>query len=105
MKNLNWPWAGVFGGAFFWYGAHDLGLYFSAYNCTHPWFVPFVHFVAFIGSIICGLLSFQAWPDGVIDRTQRRGFSAGIGMASASLFTLVILWQGLATLIYSGCER
>jgi hypothetical protein len=104
MVARRWPWAGLFGGAFFWYAAHDLGLYFSAVNCRHQWIVAAVHIVAMLGAALSGLVSWEARPD---DGTggRRLTFSAGIGLGAAALFMIVILWQGAAGFIYSGCER
>jgi hypothetical protein len=106
MNYSRWSWAGVFGGAFFWYAAHDLSLYFSAENCKHGWIAPTIHIVALIGAIISGVLSYQAWPkgdDGI--RHRRLAFTTIVGVTAAGLFAIVILWQGIATLIYTGCEQ
>ncbi|MDD5460068.1 MAG: hypothetical protein PHG00_00275 [Methylococcales bacterium] len=107
MRCLRWPWAGVFGGAAFWYAAHDLATYLSAFNCRHGWVAASIHLIALLGAMGCGILSYQTLPGSGSDGSERRRltFSGGIGMAAAALFSLVILWQGIATLIYSGCER
>jgi uncharacterized membrane protein len=103
VSRLNWPWIGIFGGAALWYGAHDLGFYFSDYNCRHTWILPTIHVLFFLACLICAGLSFRIWRRG--DREAVRTWVAGIGVAAAFLFSLVILWQGIATFIYSGCER
>jgi hypothetical protein len=34
-----------------------------------------------------------------------RNFAAGLGFTLCCLFAITIVWQGLATFFYSGCER
>jgi hypothetical protein len=96
-------WAGLFGGAAAWYAAHDLSFYLVRVNCgTWPWLATTIHALALLLVVICGLVSFRAAPANVF---TLRGFSAWTGVGAAALFALVIIWQGLGTLIYSGCER
>ena len=102
-----WPWLGVFGGAAAWYAAHDLGTYLSAANCHHPWLTPVIHLVALAAAVACGWRAWKTWPDGAIEDNLRnlQAFSAGIGTAAAALFAVVILWQGMATLVFNGCAQ
>jgi len=97
------PWAGLFGGGVSWYAAHDLALYLVNDNCRQMWITPVIHLVALAACLAAGWVSWRALP---ADRgDHRRVFAASLGVAAAALFALVILWQGMATLIYSGCER
>ena len=106
LKGWAWPWAGVFGGAAFWYAAHDLSTYLLNVNCRHIWVAPFIHIIALIGAIASGYLSYRAWPDGDSSNRDRfLSFSSMVGVAAAALFALVILWQGVAAIVFSGCER
>ncbi len=102
-----WPWLGVFGGAAAWYAAHDLGTYLTTVNCHHPWLVPLIHLVALVVAVACGWRAWQAWPTGTADDNPRnlQAFSAGIGTAAAALFAIVILWQGMASLVFNGCAQ
>jgi hypothetical protein len=100
IKYKNWPLAGFFGGVTFWFAAHEIGFYFSDYNCRHSWILPFVHLIALLGSVGSGLISYKCAKS-----ETKFNYNSGIGIAAAALFSLVITWQGIATLIYSGCER
>jgi hypothetical protein len=95
-------WVGLIGGAAAWYGAHELGFYFSNANCARPWIAPVVHVIALSIAVVATLLSFRADPE------HSRGggsFVRAVGMGAGALFALLILWQGVATIIYSGCEQ
>jgi hypothetical protein len=99
-------WSGIFGGFIFWYAAHDLGFYYSAYNCFHRWILPTIHLIAFVGGLICVWLSYRAMSSSESPTIPGgRDFMARVGVGAGSIFTLVILWQGIAAIIYSGCER
>jgi hypothetical protein len=100
-----WRWAGLVSGVVFWYAAHDLSFYFSAYNCGHPWLLPFIHLVALAGCLYGGLLSLRTLVKGQTDSESSTELIAGVSTASAVLFALVILWQGIATLVFHGCQR
>jgi hypothetical protein len=103
--------AGIFGGAISWYFAHEIGFYLAHLNCAHHWIVPAVHLVALAASTTCVWISYRArvtedrvTKDKVNLETQQ-GFFSSVGVAAGALFTLVILWQGVASIFYSGCER
>jgi hypothetical protein len=99
------PACGIFGGAIAWYLAHDIGFYYSHTNCDHRWILPTVHVLAFIVSVSCAWISFHSLPkDKSLGLESRQGFFAIVGTAAGSLFSLVILFQGIAAFIYSGCE-
>ena len=106
LDRFAWPWAGLIGGPVLWYAAHDLAFYLSAVNCRYPFIVPAIHLVAFLGALLCGLLSYRArLPDEPAAALRQETFGAMIGAGAAALFALAIAWQGLAVLAYSGCER
>ncbi|MFL5785855.1 MAG: hypothetical protein ACJ76H_14655 [Bacteriovoracaceae bacterium] len=99
------PAAGLFGGALFWYLAHDIGFYFSGYECRYDWIPSTVHGVALVAVIFCGLISWRALPRTDKEMSTGRTFFAYVGVAAAVLFSLVILWQGVAAVVYSECSR
>jgi hypothetical protein len=105
FSNFSWPWAGLFGGAAFWYGAHELGLYFSGVNCRHQWIVPTVQLLFSVGAITSGLVSWNALSDRFNDGRENIRFSASVSAGAAALFALVILWQAIASFAYDGCAR
>lgn len=98
-----WGWAGIAGGAAFWYAAHDLGFYFSPLDCQLPWILPLLHMLAFAGCLGSGWLSLRVWS--ASRGTAAENFVALVGVAAAAFFALVILQQGIGTLIFNGCER
>jgi hypothetical protein len=96
--------AGLMAGAGAWYAAHDLSFYWSGNNCQHGWIAPTIHGIALIVCLCGGALSARTFR-----RTEPsmgpQYFLALLGSLGGLLFTLVILWQGVATLVYTGCER
>lgn len=105
LKRYN-PIAGLFGGFFFWYFAHELGFFLSNYNCHHSWILPAIHFVCLIGGLFSGWISLQLLRECEFDISQgKAGLLPMISVAAASIFSVVILWQGIAALVFNGCER
>jgi hypothetical protein len=109
MMNYQWPkslaWAGLMGGFLSWYGAHELGTYFSAWNCHHHWILPLVHFIAVITCVLSGQVSWKTWLKYGKDLSPDQFYAPFIGVVGSSLFFIVLVWQTIATFIYSGCER
>jgi hypothetical protein len=107
LRKLNdLPSAGIFVGAIMWYLAHDIAFYYSGHDCKFRWILPTVHFLALLITLWSGAISAHAWRKVPLDgHMTREQFVGGIGVAAAALFSLVIVWQGVATLIYKGCER
>jgi hypothetical protein len=98
-------WAGLLGGAVSWYGAHEASFYLVRQNCAgKPWIVPLIHLAALAITVSAGTLSFKqsrrARP-----LADSPAFEALIGTGAALVFVVVILFQGVAGLIYTGCER
>jgi hypothetical protein len=100
----HWPSMGVFGGAFFWFLAHEIGFFFSGHACKYSVVIKLIHIVSILGSLASGFISYKSWEDAKATGSQRHIFTALLGMASAALFSIVILYQGIAAFIYSGCE-
>jgi hypothetical protein len=103
-------WLAPLGAAAIWYSAHELGFYFSDFNCGHLWILPTIHVLALLACASLGWMSYVTRPNPAkrqralaIDDTQVIG--SYIGMATVALFFIVILWQAIATFAYSGCER
>jgi hypothetical protein len=91
--------AGFLAGPLAWYTAHELGFYFSDYNCRHAWILPTVHVLALLVSLGGTWFSYINWFRG------RQTFGALLGVAGGLLFSLVILWQGIAIFFTHGCDR
>lgn len=105
-KLLDLPWAGVFGGAFFWYLAHEIGFYFSDYHCKENLILPSIHVISLLGSIASGVISFRVGMHRMAASNENKySLTTGINVAAATLFSIVIIWQLIATFVYSGCAR
>lgn len=102
-SNVKYAWAGLYGGALLWYIAHDLSVYVTNHDCKYLWVAPLIHIIAFIGTIFCGLLSYRANADD--NGKNLLGFSSLIGTAAAGLFALVIVYQGIAIIVFRSCVR
>lgn len=99
-------WAGLVGGVISWYGAHEIGIFFSDYNCRHHWILPAAHVLAAAACGFFGLLSLRAWRASRGRAAEERdAFGALVSTLAAAVFAIVILWQAVAAFIYSGCER
>jgi hypothetical protein len=101
LHNLR-PWSGVFGGALFWYAAHDLGVYFADATCRHEWLAPAIQLAGLSGALLCCVASARALNK---EGHGSRLVAARLGVGAGCLFALVLAYQGLATAIYSGCAR
>jgi hypothetical protein len=99
------PWSGLLGGFLCWYAAHDLGFYFSDFNCRHQWIVPSIHLLALAASVYFTWISFAVLRSEKPDVQGKRGFVSLVSTGAGAVFSLVILYQGVATLIFKGCER
>jgi hypothetical protein len=101
-------WAGFVSGPGAWAVSTQVNYGLAPWECAHragvvPWFAAALALLALAG----GFLSWRAWqrPEaaGRPPRTER--FIAGVSLAMAILFALVILMQGTAGLVFNGCER
>ena len=99
-------WAGLFAGGLAWYAAHDLSFYLVRHNCTTSHIIaPLIHLVALAIALGGGFISYREirTPPGA--GKEAYTFGATIGFTAALLLSVVIVWQGIATLVYTGCER
>jgi hypothetical protein len=102
------PAAGVFAGPIAWLANTQLNYALVPWVCAHQIHViPAVAFCLAALSLAGAFLSWRAWAPAV--RTPGDGgprpWLAGIGLLVSLLFTLVILVQGSAGLVFHGCER
>jgi hypothetical protein len=95
-------WAGLLIGAIAWYAAHELSFYLVRDNCRSPWIAPAIHLAALAAAVGGGIVSAGARRAA---RDEMQLMSAWIGAGAAALFSLALLFQGVASLVYSGCER
>jgi hypothetical protein len=108
LRRFNeWPWAGLAGGAAFWYAAHDIGFYYSGHDCKYQWAIRLVHVLTLLACIYCSFISVRVWGSASDENPDSGGvaFGAGISAAAGILFSIVILWQGIAAFVFSGCSR
>jgi hypothetical protein len=102
-RHVHTGWIGLIGGAGAWFTAHELSFYLSSANCSRPWIAPLIHLVALVVAAASAGLAFHAGRN----RSQPglSQFVWMVGTAAGALFTVVVLWQGVATIVYSGCAR
>jgi hypothetical protein len=107
------PWAGIAAGPAAWAVNTQANLAAVPWVCAHKVnFIPVVA-VALAGVALAGaFLSWRAWgaTEGARAaetprRAQPAALLAGIGLMTGVLFALVILTQGAAALVLTGCER
>jgi hypothetical protein len=101
MKPQLQAWSGLPIGLLAWYGAHEIGFYMLASDCAaRGWLVLTMHVIALSIALTGAALSAAT-----LKSNGDAKFGAIVGLGTGLLFAFVILWQGVATLIYSGCER
>jgi hypothetical protein len=113
MRATRVPWAGLALGAGAWAINTQLTYALVPWTCEHG--VNIVLPIAGAFSAIAalgGYMSWQAWKTGQERASTEpgpigrpRGFLAAVGAGSAALFALIIILQGLASLIVGGCAR
>ncbi|MFC7400584.1 hypothetical protein ACFQU1_25610 [Chelatococcus sp. GCM10030263] len=101
-------WAGFVSGPGAWALSTQVNYMLAPWECAHragavPWAALLLALVALPG----GLLSWRAWqrPEAAGRPARTERFIAGVSLAMAVLFALVILLQGTAGLVFNGCER
>jgi hypothetical protein len=98
-------WSGLMSGPTAWAVSTQLNYAIVPWQCGNhaypiPWIALLLAFAALAGSIV----SLHAWRTATGDEGAVT-LAAGVGAAAGFLFTAVILLQGLASLIFTGCER
>ncbi|MEZ0171302.1 hypothetical protein [Microvirga sp. TS319] len=107
------PSAGIFLGPLAWLINTQLNYALVPWICAHQVrLVPVVSVAAALVSLVGGLLSWRAFrlspitpPSDSTGAGRPHRFTALAGMAIAALFTAVIVLQGVAGLMFHGCER
>jgi hypothetical protein len=108
-----WPSAGLFIGPAAWGISTELNFALAPVDCaTQLPLVPISAAILALIALAAGWLSWRAWQrtpklQGIDDAGAAlpHRFLAGMGIGAATLFTAVIVMQGLATLFLNGCER
>lgn len=107
------PWAGLLTGAGAWAINQQLNYTLAPWMCGAGFrAVPWISLACALLALAGGAVSARCWlgrGDSARKVIEDDGlpslFLAGIGMSAALLFTLVILLQGAAGLVLTGCER
>jgi hypothetical protein len=108
----SWPSAGIFLGPAAWVLNTQLSYAIVPWVCAHG--SNIVPAAAIVGALIAlagCFLSWRAWtaqesgPSGERDGGRPHRFVAGMGTLMGVLFAAVILLQGVAGLVFQGCER
>ena len=104
-------WAGLVSGPAAWAMSTQMNYILADMQCgmrVYP--VPWVALGLALAALLGGFLSWQAWrtvPESSNPprRAETERFVAGLGASMALLFAAVIVLQGLAGVLFSGCER
>jgi hypothetical protein len=103
-------WAGLFAAPIAWAISTQLNYMLAPWGCEHHLqLVPLAALVLAILAIFSGVLSWRAFRSGGAALERERSlraerFVAMIGLLAAALFALVIVMQGAAALVLTGCE-
>jgi cytochrome b561 len=103
------PWTGLLVGPLAWAVSFQGNFVLAAWQCTHslrP--VPFVAIGLAIAALAGGFVSWRSWQPvaGEPEGSHRlRRFIAALSTLLAILFTLAILLQAFAGVVFTGCER
>ncbi len=102
LRTVAVPWAGLASGPTAWAVSTQLNYAITPWVCAHGWpAVPVLGGVLALLALAGGLISWQAREG----RTRAGVFLASLSTAAAVLFAAVILTQGAAGLVFSGCEQ
>jgi len=108
------PWAGLAAGPGAWMVSTQANYVLVPWVCAHTRLViPVLALVLALVALAGAWISWCSWSGHAIAqsefeaaaRPQPRPFLAAIGALMGVLFALVILTQGAAALVLSGCER
>jgi hypothetical protein len=103
------PWAGLVSGPLAWALSFQGNYLLVEYQCgRHIPPVPFVAVVLAALALAGGAISWRALPAKTNDPTQDlriKTFLSALGILAAIIFTLGILLQGAAGVVFNGCER
>ena len=103
------PWAGIFMGAAAWATHHQLGSDLNYYDCrnTNPPMMALLGLFFLLVALTGAFISWSAREDSpdAQGRAETRRFASLAGMGSASLFSLAILFQTLASVLVPACHR
>ena len=105
-------WAGFFAGPVCWFAQQELALWLLPADCGKRWWIsPSISALFAIIVAIAALLASRsarrlpAPAEGAGFAARRTRFIALLGTISPLFFLAAIAWQGIAGLVYSGCER
>jgi len=101
-------WSGLFGGAGAWFASQQAGAWKVLPQCAdHGLWVVAINVVALAVALGAATLSWRVRhvPDTSEMRAERMNFIAVMCAGIAVLCTLAIVLQGLAGVVFQGCER
>ena len=98
-------WAGLIAGPAAWAVSTQLNFALASWQCVNRIYpVPWIALLLALVSLAGGLISLQYRSRADHGETSLR-FAALIALLASLLFMLIILLQGFAGLIFTGCER
>ena len=98
-------WSGLVSGAGAWAISTQANYALVLWQCSehaHP--ISWIAFALVVTALAGGFLSLHSWRNAASDEGGLR-LAAGIGTLAGFLFAAVIVLQGMAALIFTGCER
>jgi hypothetical protein len=100
-RELLLPWAALIGAAAGWFGSQQVGSDLSFGDCVSSGALPalLIGLAGLALAVAGGLLSWRIWRGG----GEARSFVAGIGLLTAALLGVAILFQTLAAFIIPRC--
>ena len=102
-SKVNYPWAGLISGASAWAASTQINYALAGYSCAVTW-SPVIGIAALLVllSLSGSAVSFVAWRQSSRLSDQ---LVTSVSALCALIFAAVILTQGGAALILTGCER
>lgn len=110
VKEVSYPqhfsaWAGLITGTVAWAVSTQLNFALASWQCVNRVYpIPWIALLLALVSLAGGLISVQYRRRADPSETSLR-FAALVSVLTSLLFMLIILLQGFAGLIFTGCER
>jgi hypothetical protein len=103
-RTLAYAWAALALGAFAWFGSQQLGSDLSFSNCAANGALEtgLISLVSLAVALAGGLMSHRVWKRRESD-AEGRDFAALVGMLTAALLAVAILYQTAAAFIVPAC--
>jgi hypothetical protein len=99
------PWAGLASGPAAWAISTQLNYALAPWACAHTNIIPLLGAILALLALLGGFISWRARDIQASYKPSTSMFLASLSAAIAVLFAAVIVTQGAAGLVFSGCEQ